>query len=142
MEPGEQCDCGLPNYCKSKCCDPATCTFLANATCASGECCDTDKCVLLEAGKSIFNIKSFNFNKKFNFPQQLNAVNLAMNVIFQNTVTESPSSVPKTYLNGIQRAVKMDSHTASKASVTPKTNSAEDYGVLAAVRLKIVTPKT
>lgn len=40
VEPGEQCDCGLPDYCDNTCCNPNTCTLYENATCATGECCD------------------------------------------------------------------------------------------------------
>lgn len=40
VEPGEQCDCGLPEHCENPCCNPLTCTLHANASCATGECCD------------------------------------------------------------------------------------------------------
>ena len=40
VEEGEQCDCGLPEHCNNPCCDPHTCTLYANATCATGHCCD------------------------------------------------------------------------------------------------------
>ena len=38
----EDCDCGPPNFCENPCCDPNTCKFVANATCAIGLCCDTN----------------------------------------------------------------------------------------------------
>ncbi|ESN91736.1 hypothetical protein HELRODRAFT_96397 [Helobdella robusta] len=41
---GEDCDCGLPKDCTSKCCDPRTCKFLSRATCATGSCCNLDTC--------------------------------------------------------------------------------------------------
>ena len=44
LEPGEECDCGLPLYCHNKCCDPNTCMLFSNATCASGSCCDLTTC--------------------------------------------------------------------------------------------------
>ena len=50
MEAGEQCDCGLPNICKSLCCDPYTCQLRANATCATGKCCNLVECKLKTQG--------------------------------------------------------------------------------------------
>lgn len=50
LETGEECDCGLPEDCKNKCCDPNTCKFRSNATCAQGKCCDLKTCQLHEAG--------------------------------------------------------------------------------------------
>ena len=40
VEPGEECDCGLPDRCDNPCCNPHTCRLHVNATCATGECCD------------------------------------------------------------------------------------------------------
>lgn len=43
VDPEEECDCGLPNYCRNQCCDPHTCRFsLRNpkVQCADGACCD------------------------------------------------------------------------------------------------------
>lgn len=40
VEPGEQCDCGLKEKCNNPCCNATTCMLYANATCATGECCD------------------------------------------------------------------------------------------------------
>ena len=40
LEPGEQCDCGLPEFCDNRCCDPTTCMLTPNSTCATGQCCD------------------------------------------------------------------------------------------------------
>lgn len=40
VEEGEQCDCGLPENCDNPCCNATTCTLYANASCATGSCCD------------------------------------------------------------------------------------------------------
>ncbi|XP_029723326.2 disintegrin and metalloproteinase domain-containing protein 12-like [Aedes albopictus] len=50
LEPGEECDCGLPHVCDTKCCDAMTCRLTVNATCATGECCDLDSCQVKTAG--------------------------------------------------------------------------------------------
>ncbi|XP_055377516.1 putative uncharacterized protein DDB_G0277255 isoform X2 [Condylostylus longicornis] len=50
VEVGEQCDCGLPKYCQNTCCDPNTCMLYANASCATGECCDLTTCRPKAAG--------------------------------------------------------------------------------------------
>ncbi|XP_055524444.1 zinc metalloproteinase-disintegrin-like BmMP [Wyeomyia smithii] len=52
LEPGEECDCGLPHVCDTKCCDAMTCRLTINSTCATGECCDLDNCQLISAGRS------------------------------------------------------------------------------------------
>uniref|UniRef100_W8B9I5 Disintegrin and metalloproteinase domain-containing protein 9 n=1 Tax=Ceratitis capitata TaxID=7213 RepID=W8B9I5_CERCA len=52
VEPGEQCDCGLPNYCENTCCDPYTCMLHTNASCATGECCDLSTCRPKAAGQA------------------------------------------------------------------------------------------
>ncbi|XP_017067188.2 LOW QUALITY PROTEIN: disintegrin and metalloproteinase domain-containing protein 12 [Drosophila eugracilis] len=44
VEPGEQCDCGLPEYCENNCCNAETCMMHSNASCATGECCDLSTC--------------------------------------------------------------------------------------------------
>ncbi len=44
VEAGEECDCGLKDHCDNPCCNPETCTLFANATCATGECCDFTTC--------------------------------------------------------------------------------------------------
>ena len=41
VEAGEECDCGLPEHCENPCCNPYTCKLHVNATCATGDCCDT-----------------------------------------------------------------------------------------------------
>lgn len=46
VEPGEQCDCGLPQICDNTCCNATTCMLYSNASCATGECCDL-KVILL-----------------------------------------------------------------------------------------------
>ncbi|XP_050435802.1 disintegrin and metalloproteinase domain-containing protein 28 [Adelges cooleyi] len=50
VEPGEQCDCGLKENCKNPCCNPETCMLFANATCATGKCCDLNTCRPRPAG--------------------------------------------------------------------------------------------
>lgn len=50
VEPGEQCDCGLPNFCTNTCCDPYTCMLYKNASCATGACCDMNTCRPRKAG--------------------------------------------------------------------------------------------
>ena len=44
VEPGEECDCGMKHHCDNPCCNPDTCALHANASCASGECCDFATC--------------------------------------------------------------------------------------------------
>ncbi|XP_038106016.1 uncharacterized protein LOC6045606 [Culex quinquefasciatus] len=44
VEPGEQCDCGLPEFCDNSCCNPRTCMLHSNASCATGQCCDLLTC--------------------------------------------------------------------------------------------------
>nr|XP_043869842.1 disintegrin and metalloproteinase domain-containing protein 9 [Solea senegalensis] len=48
VDKGEECDCGKPEECKTKCCDPATCRFTFGSACAHGECCD--KCQIKVSG--------------------------------------------------------------------------------------------
>ncbi len=50
VEFGEECDCGMPAFCQSKCCDAKTCKLFNNATCGSGDCCDHKSCQIKEAG--------------------------------------------------------------------------------------------
>uniref|UniRef100_A0A182VS55 Peptidase M12B domain-containing protein n=1 Tax=Anopheles minimus TaxID=112268 RepID=A0A182VS55_9DIPT len=50
VEAGEQCDCGLPDYCDNSCCDPRTCMLHSNASCATGECCDLRTCKPMVGG--------------------------------------------------------------------------------------------
>lgn len=50
VEPGEDCDCGLAEFCDNSCCDPDTCKLRSNATCATGECCDLSTCLPKTAG--------------------------------------------------------------------------------------------
>lgn len=50
VEPGEQCDCGLPEFCENTCCDPHTCMLHSNASCATGACCDLTTCHPRTAG--------------------------------------------------------------------------------------------
>lgn len=52
VEPGEECDCGLKDHCDNPCCNPETCTLFANATCATGECCDFSTCQPKSPGSS------------------------------------------------------------------------------------------
>nr|CAI5835361.1 unnamed protein product [Callosobruchus analis] len=50
VEPGEDCDCGLPESCQNTCCNATSCRLHDNATCATGECCDFTTCRAKEAG--------------------------------------------------------------------------------------------
>ncbi|KAF2884513.1 hypothetical protein ILUMI_21658 [Ignelater luminosus] len=50
VESGEQCDCGLPEYCDNNCCNATICMLYSNATCATGECCDLQSCQPKTAG--------------------------------------------------------------------------------------------
>ncbi|XP_053619929.1 disintegrin and metalloproteinase domain-containing protein adm-2-like [Plodia interpunctella] len=55
VEPGEQCDCGLPLSAAGRsgclaCCDPDTCMLRANASCGAGACCDLQTCRPKSAG--------------------------------------------------------------------------------------------
>ncbi|XP_017779843.1 PREDICTED: disintegrin and metalloproteinase domain-containing protein 9 isoform X2 [Nicrophorus vespilloides] len=50
VEPGEQCDCGLPEHCDNTCCNATTCMLHKNASCATGECCDLQTCKPKNAG--------------------------------------------------------------------------------------------
>ncbi|XP_017046909.1 disintegrin and metalloproteinase domain-containing protein 12 [Drosophila ficusphila] len=52
VEPGEQCDCGLPEHCENACCNAKTCMLHANASCATGECCDLTTCRPKMAGSA------------------------------------------------------------------------------------------
>ncbi|ALC45519.1 Neu3, partial [Drosophila busckii] len=52
VEPGEQCDCGLPAHCQNSCCNADTCMLHTNASCATGECCDLNTCRPKLAGSS------------------------------------------------------------------------------------------
>lgn len=45
IDDGEECDCGLPEFCNNKCCDAATCKLKNNAKCAIGNCCDKNTCL-------------------------------------------------------------------------------------------------
>ncbi|KAM9424684.1 disintegrin and metalloproteinase domain-containing protein 9 isoform 2-T2 [Pholidichthys leucotaenia] len=40
LDEGEDCDCGKPEECKSKCCNAATCKFTRGSSCDDGECCE------------------------------------------------------------------------------------------------------
>lgn len=44
VESGEECDCGLPENCDNKCCNPSTCKLKSNSECATGKCCDLSTC--------------------------------------------------------------------------------------------------
>ncbi|KAK7075776.1 hypothetical protein SK128_011450 [Halocaridina rubra] len=44
VEYGEECDCGIPELCQNKCCNPKTCRLAQQASCASGACCNTETC--------------------------------------------------------------------------------------------------
>lgn len=40
LEDGEECDCGLKNYCDNHCCNATTCKLFPGAECATGELCN------------------------------------------------------------------------------------------------------
>lgn len=63
VEAGEQCDCGLSQYCNNSCCNPHTCMLYSNASCATGSCCDLTTCKPHMAGKfeSISRLQKFKF---------------------------------------------------------------------------------
>ncbi|XP_076367803.1 disintegrin and metalloproteinase domain-containing protein 12-like [Tachypleus tridentatus] len=44
LEDGEECDCGIEQFCDNPCCNATTCELFSNATCATGFCCDTTTC--------------------------------------------------------------------------------------------------
>ncbi|XP_065194626.1 zinc metalloproteinase-disintegrin-like atrolysin-A [Sycon ciliatum] len=48
VEPGEDCDCGLRQYCKDACCNATTCRYTPGSQCSLGECCSN--CTILPAG--------------------------------------------------------------------------------------------
>ena len=43
LDAGEECDCGLPKWCKNPCCNPNTCKFTTGSQCARGGCCSNCK---------------------------------------------------------------------------------------------------
>ena len=95
VDPEEECDCGLPNYCRNQCCDPHTCQFsLRNpkVQCADGACCDL--MVYLKnhsLGRHNIIIKFFFFSggRLVNWNcRESNAVQRKMNAICRNTVSE------------------------------------------------------
>lgn len=46
VESGEECDCGLKKFCDNPCCNATSCTLYPNATCATGQCCDLQTCMI------------------------------------------------------------------------------------------------
>nr|XP_056705755.1 disintegrin and metalloproteinase domain-containing protein 9-like [Euleptes europaea] len=43
VDKDEECDCGTPQECTSRCCDAATCKLTSGSECAEGSCCDDCK---------------------------------------------------------------------------------------------------
>ena len=52
VEPGEECDCGLPSDCSNPCCNAETCTLASQAECGAGQCCHFKTCKVKTAGTS------------------------------------------------------------------------------------------
>uniref|UniRef100_A0A665VR27 ADAM metallopeptidase domain 8b n=1 Tax=Echeneis naucrates TaxID=173247 RepID=A0A665VR27_ECHNA len=48
LDPGEECDCGTVEECKSPCCDASTCRLTEGSQCSHGQCCDN--CQLRSSG--------------------------------------------------------------------------------------------
>lgn len=44
LEKGEECDCGLKDFCDNRCCNATSCQLYPNATCATGACCNLETC--------------------------------------------------------------------------------------------------
>ena len=66
VEAGEECDCGLKDHCDNPCCNPETCTLFANATCATGDCCDFNTCQPKVIDKKVIGYES-RFNPTFQY---------------------------------------------------------------------------
>lgn len=47
IDSGEDCDCGLPEFCTNKCCNATTCKLMSHAKCSGGVCCDRTTCQLI-----------------------------------------------------------------------------------------------
>lgn len=47
IDQGEECDCGLPEFCKNPCCNATTCKLNEKAECAHGDCCNTTTCKII-----------------------------------------------------------------------------------------------
>lgn len=47
VDEGEQCDCGLADFCTNPCCNATTCQFKEGAECANGECCNRETCKII-----------------------------------------------------------------------------------------------
>ncbi len=98
VDPEEECDCGLPNYCRNQCCDPHTCRFsLRNpkVQCADGACCDLMVYLKsftwnLEDTKLLLIFFFFCGGRLVNWNcRESNAVQRKMNAICRNTVSET-----------------------------------------------------
>lgn len=48
IEDGEDCDCGLRDFCTNKCCNATTCKLMNNAKCSDGVCCDKSTCQIID----------------------------------------------------------------------------------------------
>lgn len=49
LDAGEECDCGLKEFCDNKCCNATTCKLTTGASCAMGQCCDKSTCSVIGA---------------------------------------------------------------------------------------------
>lgn len=102
VEPGEQCDCGLKENCKNPCCNPETCMLFANATCATGKCCDLNvsfgrKTVVNHVMAYLRRTGFFFFRLAVRGLRALNVERHRTNVIYPNTATATPNTARTTF---------------------------------------------
>lgn len=116
LEADEQCDCGPEEFCDNPCCDSKTCQLQANATCATGDCCDLSTCTPHPASNELI-VKLFLVSFNVLFYQISDAVHLLMNVTYPNIVLDQKISVLKICLSEMRRSVQVEKHFAIKALV-------------------------
>lgn len=106
VEEGEQCDCGLPEHCDNTCCNATTCTLYANASCATGNCCDLNVRIL--SGVLRENIKFVCFRPVDLKQQEHYADLLIMNVIYRNIVLVNLNTVLLIFIKWILNRVMVE----------------------------------